>query len=129
MGRALFERNLTPDLALVSSSVRTRETWDLMHDAFGDVEVRTEKALYNAPADVLRRFVEANEEQAGCLMILAHNPGVHLLALEYLTESAASPALTDRFSGGFPTAAAAVFTVDVAGRCAYEGFLTPRGVG
>lgn len=128
MGRALAEKGLTPDLALVSSSARTRETWDLMHEAFGDVEVRTEKALYNAPSDVLRRFVEASEDQAGCLMVLAHNPGVHLLALEYLTESAASPALTDRFSGGFPTAAAAVFTVDVAGRCAYEGFLTPRSV-
>lgn len=128
MGRALAERGLKPDLALVSSATRTRETWEVMQDAFGDVEVRTETALYNAPTDLLRRFVEASEDQAGCLMILAHNPGVHLLALEYLTESAASPALLDRLSGGFPTAAAALFTVDAAGRCTYEGFLTPRTV-
>ena len=128
IGRTLAQRGLTPDLALVSSAARTRETWELMHDAFGDVEVRTESALYNASTDLLRRFVEANEEQAGCMMILAHNPGVHLLALEYLTESAASPAQFDRLSGGFWTAAAALFTVDVAGRCAYEGFLTPQDV-
>ena len=38
MGQTLAERGLTPDLALVSSAVRTRQTWDQMHDAFGDVE-------------------------------------------------------------------------------------------
>ena len=38
MGRALAERGLKPDLALVSTAVRTRQTWEQMHDAFGDVE-------------------------------------------------------------------------------------------
>jgi len=129
MGRALAERGLKPDLALVSSAVRTRQTWDQMHDALGDVEVRDEPRLYNAPAEVLRRFVEDSEDEAGCLLVLAHNPGVHVLATEYLTESAASPAVLERLTGGFPTGAAALFTVDVAGRCAYEGFLTPRALG
>ena len=129
MGRALAERGLKPDLALVSGAVRTRQTWEQMHDAFGDVEVRDEAALYNAPSDVIRRFVENSEDEAGCLLILAHNPGVHVLAAEYLIESAASPAVVDKLSGGFPTGAAALFTVDVAGRCTYEGFLTPRALG
>lgn len=129
MGRALAERGLKPDLALVSSAVRTRQTWEQMHDALGDVDVREEPRLYNAPAEILRRFVEDSEEQAGCLLVLAHNPGVHVLAGDYLTESAASPAILERLSGGFPTGAAALFAVDAAGRCAYEGFLTPRGLG
>jgi len=129
MGRALAERGLKPDLALVSSAVRTRQTWEQMHDAFGDVEVRDEPRLYNAPADVLRGFVEASEEEAGCLLVLAHNPGVHALAGDYLSESAASPGILDRLAGGFPTGAAALFTVDAAGRCTYEGFLTPRTLG
>lgn len=129
MGRALAERGLKPDLALVSSAVRTRQTWEQMHDAFGDVEVRDEPRLYNAPADVLRGFVEASEEEAGCLLVLAHNPGVHALAGDYLSESAASPAILDRLAGGFPTGAVALFTVDAAGRCTYEGFLTPRTLG
>jgi len=129
MGRALAERGLKPDLALVSSAVRTRQTWEQMHDAFGDVEVRDEPRLYNAPADVLRGFIEASEEEAGCLLVLAHNPGVHVLAGDYLSESAASPAILDRLAGGFPTGAAALFTVDAAGRCTYEGFLTPRTLG
>jgi len=129
MGRALAERGLRPDRALVSAAERTRQTWDSAQDALGDVEVRLEDALYNATPDTLRRFVEASEDEVGCLIVVAHNPGVQLLAIEYLTESAASPSVLDRLAGGFPTGAAAVFAVDVAGRCAFEGFLTPKALG
>ena len=94
-----------------------------------------ERAAHDAPieaisadhlADVLRRAVEAAEDQAGCLLLIAHNPGVHQLAVEYLIESAASPSVLDKMSGGFPTGAAAIFSVDVAGRPSYEGWLTPE---
>jgi phosphohistidine phosphatase len=129
MGRALAARGLRPDRALVSAATRTRETWDLLHDALGDVEVHHEAALYNAGADVLRRFVETAEDEVGCLMVVAHNPGIHLLALDYLAESAASPAILDRLAGGFEPGAVAVFTVDPAGRCTWEGLLEPRTVG
>lgn len=129
MGRILFEKGLRPDLALVSTATRTRQTWELIQEAFGDVEVRMEPALYNAPADVLRRYVEGAEDQAGCLLVLAHNPGVHMLAHQYLIESAASPSVMDRMAAGFPTGAAAAFEVDVAGRCAYDGYLTPKAFG
>ncbi len=126
MGRALASRGMRPDLAVVSPAARTRQTWDLLHDAFGDVQVRDDEPLYNGGSDILRHYVEAGEDEAGCLMVVAHNPGVHLLAVEYLIESAASPAVLDRMSGGFPPGAAAIFTVDVAGRCALEGFIQPR---
>lgn len=129
MGRVLADKNLRPDLVLVSAATRTRQTWETMHEAFGDVEVRIEPRLYDASADTIRRFVEDAEDKAGCLMVVAHNPGVQLLAMEYLTESAASPSILDRMAGGFPTGAAAIFEVDVAGRCAYDGFLTPKAFG
>ena len=128
MGRALAARGVRPDLALVSPAARTRQTWDLVHDAMGDVEVREDEPLYNGSADTLRRHIEAVEDEAGCLLVVAHNPGVHLLAVEYLIESAASPSVLDRMSGGFPPGAAALFTVDVAGRCTFEGFLQPRDI-
>jgi phosphohistidine phosphatase len=128
MGRALAARGVRPDLALVSPASRTRQTWDLVHDAMGDVEVREDEPLYNGSADTLRRAIEAVEEEAGCLLVLAHNPGVHLLAVEYLIESAASPSVLDRMSGGFPPGSAALFTVDVAGRCTFEGYLQPRDI-
>ena len=129
MGRILADKGLRPDLAIVSSATRTRQTWEAMEDHLGDVEVRVEPRLYDAQPEVIRRFVEDAEEQSGCLLILCHNPGVQLLAMEYLTESAASPSVLDRMAGGFPTGAAAIFEVDVAGRCTYDGFLTPKAFG
>ncbi len=127
MARMLVENRLRPDVALVSSAVRTRQTWEKIEEAIGDAEVRILPELYNASADTLRRYVEDAEEEAGCLLVMAHNPGVHQLAVDLLNECAASPAVLDRLSSGFPTAAAAVFEVDQAGRCAYDGFLIPRG--
>lgn len=129
MGRALASRGYRPDLALVSTSTRTRETWAELEEAFGDVEVKLEHDLYNASAVDLRRAVEAAEEAAGCLMVIAHNPGVHELAVQYLIEGAASPVQIERMSGGFPTGSAALYAVDVAGRCLFEGFITPKDVG
>lgn len=129
MGAILADKGLRPDRALVSSAARTRQTWDLAHDAFGDVEVHLEDALYNASERTLRQAVEGHETEAGCLLVIAHNPGLQFLALELLNESAASPSVMERMSGGFPTAAAAVFEVDAAGRCTYDGFLTPKAFG
>ena len=129
MGRKLAEKGLRPDMALVSTATRTRQTWELIQEAFGDVEVRMEPALYNASSDTLRHHVEAAEEDAGCLLVLAHNPGIHMLAHQYLIESAASPSVMDRMAAGFPTGAAAAFEVDVAGRCSYDGYLIPKAFG
>lgn len=129
MGRALAARGVRPDLALVSPATRTRQTWDLLHDAFGDVQICDDEALFNGGADTLRRLVEAAEEDAGCLMVVAHNPGIHVLAVEYLIESAASPSVLERMTGGFPPGAAAVFSVDAAGRPVLEGWLQPRDLG
>ena len=39
------------------------------------------------------------------------------------------PVQSDRMSGGFPPGSAAIFTVDVAGRCTFEGFIQPRDLG
>jgi phosphohistidine phosphatase len=127
MSQALLERGLRPDLALVSSAERTRQTWSEMEEAFGDVEVRLAPQLYEASPDILRAAVEGAEEEAGCLLLLGHNPGVQLLAAALLTEAAASPAVLDRLTGSFPTSACAVFTIDSAGRPSFEGLLTPRG--
>ncbi len=126
MGRALAARGWRPDLALVSPATRTRQTWDLLHDAFGDVQIRDDDALFNGGADTLRRLVAEAEDEAGCLMVVAHNPGVHVLAVEYLIESAASPSALDRMSDGFPPGAAAVFAVNATGRFTLEGYLLPR---
>jgi phosphohistidine phosphatase len=125
IGRALARRGFRPDHAIVSPAARTRETWDLVHDAMGDVQVVQDDALYNGGPEILRHFIEDAAGEAGCLMVVAHNPGIHLLAVEYLIEGAASPSILDRMSGGFPPGSAAIFTVDVAERLTFEGYLQP----
>ena len=129
VARALAQKGVRPDVALVSAAERTRQTWDAAHDAFGDVEVAFEPSLYDASSATLRRAVEAAADRAGCLMLVAHNPGVHQLAVELLIEGAASPTAIERFATGFPTGAAAVFAVDANGRAALELFVKPRDVG
>lgn len=128
MGRALAERGFKPDLALVSEATRTQQTWQQVRDAFGPVETQIIEHLYDADARTLRSEVEINEDTGGCVLVLAHNPGIHQLAVDYLVESAASVSVLEKFSGGFPTASCAIFSVDAAGRPSFEGWLTPSAL-
>ena len=129
MGRGLAGRGLRPDLAVVSTAARARQTWDGAHEAFGDVEVELDPHLYNAGSGTLRAVIDQAQDRCACLMIVAHNPGLPHLALDLLTEAAAPASVLDRFQGSYPPGAAAVFEVDAAGRCLYGGFFTPRDFG
>jgi phosphohistidine phosphatase len=132
VGRALAAKGLRPDLALVSDSARTRETWDAVVDAhagaWGDVELRIERGLYNASSDEIADAVAAVAEQAETVLVIAHNPGVHDAAVDYLGRCAPSPAVRDRLAARFPTGAAALFRFDGSG-CGFDGLLTPRELG
>lgn len=128
LGQSLLDRGFRPDRALVSGAVRTRQTWDLVQEALGDLEVEILDDLYNAEADVIRHAVEDREDSVECLAVVAHNPGVHLLAVEYLADAAASPHLLDRMAGGFPPGSAAIFGFDAHGRPFWEGWLAPGGM-
>ncbi len=128
IGRALAARGFKPDLALVSAATRTQQTWQQVSETFGEVPLQIIEHLYDADASTLRAEVEINEDQSGCVLVLAHNPGIHQLAVDYLVESAASNAILEKFSGGFPTASCAIFSVDAAGRPTFEGWLTPSAL-
>ncbi len=133
IGQALRARGVTPDLAVVSAARRTRETWAGVAEGLGidagPEWLEIEAALYNATAMTLRRHVEGAEDRCDTLVLIAHNPGVHQLAFELLSEGGASEQILDRVRIGFAPATAAVFQVDAAGRCSYDGILTPDGTG
>ena len=83
-----------------------RQTVDLLASALGDVEIIFDAGLYEADAaDLLRRIQRAPAE-AAAVMVVGHNPGLHVLALE-LTESAGDD---DPRLGGFPPGALACIT-------------------
>ena len=126
VGRILADRGLKPDRALVSSAERTLQTWELVHESLGDVEIRQVDALYEAEPGTLRTHVEDEADLAGCLILVGHNPGIHQLAMDLLMEGAAAPSVLDRLAAGFPTGQAVVFSVDAAGRYALEGLVRPE---
>ncbi len=135
MGKALSKLGLKPDLILCSGAVRTRATLALLLPEFGvpPPQIRHADQLYLAmPATMLDVLAKSSKGSAS-VMILAHNPGTHALALS-LTGSGDKRAIAD-LASKFPTAAAAVLKFDAkdwrdvrAGSGELTYFLTPRGL-
>lgn len=129
------ERNLVPDLALVSSAVRTRETWSLLEAAFASKPVaRIVPGLYAASREGLYAIAQQVPAAVKTLLLLGHNPGLE----EIVRSLAASgePEALMRFGRGMPTAAVAVFELSIndwkeiapkSGRM--ELFVTPKSLG
>ena len=124
-GERLAELGFRPDLALVSAAARTRETWEALAPACPACAVRFEEGLYHAEAGEVLDLVRRCADQAGTVMVVGHNPGLHELVLRLLIDGGASPDLMAAARSRFPTSAAAVFLFDGAGRAAYDGLLLP----
>jgi phosphohistidine phosphatase len=126
MGRLLAVSGAVPDLALVSSAVRAVQTFEAASGAFPKSRLKTTRGLYLANAAQLLAAAEA--EEARIVMLVAHNPGIHELALRLAHGGYAAPRDLARLEEGFPTAAAAVF--DLAdGAATMKAFYTPKGGG
>jgi phosphohistidine phosphatase len=106
MGGYLASEGLRPDLALVSTSLRTRETWEEAAPALGPVELRLDRTLYLAPPNLLLTLVQALPDAVLSAMIIGHNPGLEELA-SLLTGFGDRYALA-RMRDKFPTSAVAV---------------------
>lgn len=71
-----------PDQVLVSSAVRARQTWDEMSASLPDAAVEIVDDLYHsAPSDILQIIHGFAGRKTKRLMIVAHNPGLHEIAL------------------------------------------------
>ena len=112
MGAYLAREGLRPDLALVSPSRRTRETWEAVATALDAVPVRIVETIYEAPPAALLEAVRESPDTADTLILVGHNPGTEALAEMLAAEGA--PAAQKRLAQGFPTAALAVIAFDVA---------------
>ena len=121
VAEALKRYGIKPDYALVSSSARTKGTFDKVVAVLGDIPALVSKDYYNADARSLRSAVELHEETCESLLVVGHNPGVQILVGDYLAEGAAGPDVMAQVRGGYPTATATVFAVDAAGRPIYDG--------
>ncbi|MFB9553873.1 histidine phosphatase family protein [Streptomyces roseoviridis] len=111
-GRKLADSGIGFDLALVSTAVRTRETWKLAAAQLPE-RPRTvyEERLYEASLGELIALVNETPDTVANLLLVGHNPGMHALA-DALAGASEGDALARMNRGGFPTAAFAVLTFD-----------------
>jgi phosphohistidine phosphatase len=134
MGAYLKEEHLIPDLALVSASARTRETFDLAQPFLGDVEVRLEPRIYEAAADKLLKVLQEVEPEVRTLLMIGHNPGFQDLAR--LLAGHGDRYAYQRMVQKFPTAALAIIDCPVEswadvspGSGRLDRFVTPKSLG
>lgn len=83
MGQWLQDQGYAPDFALVSSAVRTQETFALT--GLGCAS-RTEARLYNAASETILQAIQGGDEAAATMIVIAHQPGMQDTANRLLPE-------------------------------------------
>ena len=104
VGEALRGAGLVPELALVSSAVRTRETWQGVAAAFEPVpeeDVRDE--IYSAGPGTVLEVVRELDERVRTVLVVGHAPTMSRTAA-VLASAESEDSLVDRVRGGVPTA-------------------------
>ncbi len=113
VGTALRAAGVVPDLVLVSSAVRTRQTWDLVRaglDVPADV-ARVSEDVYSAGVRSLLGLLRGLDESAGTVLVVGHEPTVSQTAAA-LAGPGSDDAAVARVRVGVPTAAWSVLELD-----------------
>lgn len=111
VARYLAAEGLRPGLILCSSARRTRETLDFLSETLDtSIPVHIEPELYLADPPTLVERLRRVPDGIGSVMVIAHNPGLHELALELAETAGGRPGeAAQRLKQKFPTAALARF--------------------
>ena len=96
-----------PELALVSSAVRARETWDLLAPHLPRCRVEFQDGLYLANPLQIFKAIRRAPDSVTSLLVLGHNPGLHELAWNLIGEAPASE--RDTLARNLPTCGTAMF--------------------
>ena len=133
VGARIAEEGLRPDLALVSPSQRTQETWAAVKDALGDPRQEIVPEIYEAAAGDILAAIRRAPEEVGTLIVVGHNPGLGDLAAA-LT-GAGPKGLRALLATEFPTAAFAVIAFEAQtwasiapNRGSLEHYVRPRDI-
>jgi phosphohistidine phosphatase len=134
IGAYLARHGLLPDLVAVSTSQRTRQTWEHVAAMLSaSPPASFEERLYNAGAEAILAVVKETKPAVRTLMVIGHNPGLHEGAR--LLIASGDVEARERLNEGLPTTGLAV--IDFAGRDwrklhphggRLERFVTPRSL-
>lgn len=116
VGAALATAGLAPTHVLCSSSLRTRQTWEIARTALVAAGVpapvvSVTDALYDASAGDLAALLRTQPEEASTVLVVGHEPTMSHAA-DVLAGPTSNEALRARVRGGVPTAAWAVLELD-----------------
>lgn len=112
MGAEIASCGWQPDLALVSTAARARQTWDLVLPALNGVpETVLDRHLYLAPPATILALLKGAPPPAETAIVVGHNPGMEMLALSLSGPGSDDDALRT-MAEKFPTAALARFEFD-----------------
>ncbi len=112
--RAVFRSlRLVPDVVLVSSARRTRQTLDALAPWDETPIVEPMDGLYLATPEQVLAIVSGVAETVRSLMVVGHNPGLHELAMTLAGAHATSSNghMARQLTEGFPAGGLAEFTV------------------
>ena len=108
-GASFLQSDLVPDLAIVSPSARTRQTFEALQAACGTpIASRFSQTLYNATERQIRDDVRDLAGRAIRVMVVGHNPGIMEAALALASRDAG--ANLAKLRERFPPCAYAVLT-------------------
>jgi phosphohistidine phosphatase len=134
MGRYLKDEGLEPDLAIVSAARRTQETWERVQPFLGEIEMRQDGRIYEAPVGRLLEVVRDVEPEIRTLLMIGHNPGFEELARFLISEGDMDGLLL--LGQKYPTAGLSVieFPLESWGEVGQktgrlERFVTPKSLG
>lgn len=108
-GRALADAGTLPGLALCSTAVRARRTWELAAATWGTPPpVRYDPRLYHADVPELLDVIHEAPARVATLLLVGHNPGLEDLVLTLASDGLDDT--LDRVRVKFPTSAIAVLS-------------------
>lgn len=107
----LTAHGVRPDHVLVSSAVRTQQTWAELRQALGvTLEADVDAELYNAEPPTILGAVRAVPASAEVVLFIGHNPAAWYLA-GALDDGRGDPELVRRVLTGFAPSSVAGFEV------------------
>ena len=108
----IVEKGWTPDHALCSTAIRARSTIQPLAERLGgDCKIDYRDDLYMAMPNDLLSFIHELDDNDDTVLIVAHNPGLEMLAVDLADEESA--AFAEQMADHFPTGALAVFSFDI----------------
>jgi phosphohistidine phosphatase len=134
MRQTMEDLGLAPDLVLVSTALRTRQTLEALEPWAETPLVEPLDILYLADAPTLFGALRQVKETVRSVLLVGHNPGLHELAVRLVGAHAMTyaDASLRQLAEGYPSGALAEFTVPGAWSALGEGggrlvrFVAPR---